>query len=92
MFGGGASSLSIIPAYFGSSPGMHGRPTDGVDMLKPPHHVPKLKFGSDYPVPIRTSYYDKQLKMSHLGPGLGSSMTNCMSDSSPNELGFLGKS
>jgi len=91
MFGGGASSLSIIPANFGSNAGMHEESTDGGDVKQSPCRMPRLKFGPDYPVSIGKSYYDKQLMMSRLGQGLGSSVTNCMSDS-PNQLGFLGNS
>ncbi len=92
MFGDGASSLSIIqPRIFGINSGTYGEPTDGGDGKQSPHHVPRLKFGPDYPVPIGTSYYDNPLVVNYLGPGLGPGAMNRMSDSPPNQLGLLGK-
>jgi len=91
MFGGGACRLSITAANSRSNSGVHVRPTDGGDMQQPPCRMPILKFGPDFPVPIRTSYYDNQLMVSYLGPGRVPAVVNRMSDSPLNKQGLLGK-
>jgi len=82
------SRLSFTPANFGFNAGMHVRPTDGADVNQLPHHMPVQNFGSDYPVPIGTSYPDMEL-MVNLHPGRGV-MTRKL-DPSPNQPGFPGK-